>query len=124
MRSRRGVPVDSSNLSRITDSGLRSPTNRSVAGKEGETRPAGVVFAGPRSKPVGASLPPDDDPWALGSASLEFGARCRQRFFGLISSRARRNLDIWYNTPFDAGNWDKRAGPERDCATGEYRRAR
>lgn len=45
IRSRRGFPADSSNRSRIRDSRLRSPTNRSVAGSEHEAELSDVVCA-------------------------------------------------------------------------------
>lgn len=102
IRSRRGLPVDSSNLSLIRDSGLRSPTNRSVVGTENEAGSSDVVCAGSVCADTGSCSRFKSSLWMCLPGSLfnwggdcrfrslegsHLGIKCRHRFYCNVRRR-------------------------------------
>lgn len=80
IRSRRGLPVGSSNFSRIRDSGLRSPTNRSVAGTENEVGLSDVACVGSMCEDTGSCSRFKSSLWmCLPGSSFNWGDDCRFR---------------------------------------------
>ena len=117
MRSRRGFPGDSCNFSRMKASGLRSPTNRSVLGNEGDGD--GEAASGPaRATGAWVTEGPPEPPEVLEAARLLLltlcdggawpvtssaaGVRCRHRFYerpsvqySRMQKKTRRTFRLW-----------------------------